>query len=158
MAFTTNSTNRLQAQINVTPLIDVVLVLLIIFLVTMPITLKQVTLEIPRVLGNDEISLQSPIVIAVDADMSVSIDDGFARQTCDLLQIPSRLAPLLKSRDASGQAVFVTFDRRVSWTDLVDTVDQIRSLAADADHNDITVALGTEPPHAQNDEQHLPIE
>ena len=38
----------MMTEINITPLVDVVLVLLIIFLVTMPIMMKQVTLEVPR--------------------------------------------------------------------------------------------------------------
>ena len=40
--------NSVQSEINVTPLIDVLLVLLIIFLVVMPIMMKMETLQVPR--------------------------------------------------------------------------------------------------------------
>ena len=43
-----------KSDINVTPLVDVVLVLLIIFLVTMPIILRDLVLEIPRKLEDTE--------------------------------------------------------------------------------------------------------
>src|SRR5918911_1108462 len=39
---------RVKSDINVTPLVDVVLVLLIIFLVTMPIVMKDITIDIPK--------------------------------------------------------------------------------------------------------------
>jgi biopolymer transport protein ExbD len=145
MAFSTN-TSKTLGQINVTPLIDVVLVLLIIFLVTMPIMIKKVTLEVPRQIDEGSITTQTQIVVAIKADMSVTVDDGLQQTPCDLLQLPQVLRPLLQRRDDSEKAVFVAFEPQVSWTSLIETVDQIRGLAADADHNDITVALKTDPP------------
>ncbi len=50
---------RPKSDINVTPLVDVVLVLLIIFLVAMPILLRHITIEVPRKLDADEISSTS---------------------------------------------------------------------------------------------------
>ena len=51
---TGGSKGRQRSEINVTPLVDVVLVLLIIFLVTMPIMMKQVSLDVPRKLNENE--------------------------------------------------------------------------------------------------------
>jgi biopolymer transport protein ExbD/biopolymer transport protein TolR len=67
----------IKNDINVTPLIDVVLVLLIIFLVTMPIMMRTITLEVPRKLESNEISATtSQIAILMKADLSITINDG----------------------------------------------------------------------------------
>ena len=67
----------LAAEINVTPLIDVLLVLLIIFLVVMPIMLSQETLAIPR--ETDAATEPEPsITVLVKPDLSVEISDGVA--------------------------------------------------------------------------------
>ena len=45
---TSSGPGQVKSDINVTPLVDVVLVLLIIFLITMPVVMRTVTLEVPR--------------------------------------------------------------------------------------------------------------
>src|SRR4029079_566388 len=54
-----------QSEINVTPLIDVLLVLLIIFLVVMPIMVKMETLEVPRKLENNETTSSDTLNLTV---------------------------------------------------------------------------------------------
>ena len=61
-------TSKGQAEINVTPLIDVLLVLLIIFLVMIPIMTRMETLEIPPPLP-PETTVNDPVVIKVEADL-----------------------------------------------------------------------------------------
>ena len=71
--------NGVQSEINVTPLIDVLLVLLIIFLVVMPIMMKMETLEVPRKLNTD-IEMPDPnsiqLTISVKNDGSFYFNDG----------------------------------------------------------------------------------
>jgi len=49
------SNKSVKAEINITPLVDVVLVLLIIFMVLVPIMMRQVVLEVPRKIQDDEV-------------------------------------------------------------------------------------------------------
>src|SRR5580698_3823279 len=74
-----NKSGGVQSEINVTPLIDVLLVLLIIFLIAMPIVMKMETLEVPRKLNND-IEMPDPnannLTITVHADQSFTFNDG----------------------------------------------------------------------------------
>lgn len=65
-----------RSDINITPLVNVVLVLLIIFLVAMPIRLLHIPVEVPRELTHIEVSSASPIVLVGKTDGTVELDDG----------------------------------------------------------------------------------
>src|SRR5262249_9832813 len=65
---------RGSREINVTPLIDVLLVLLIIFLVMMPIMVRMETVALPP--ESKDASTEITHVLKLEADLSVSIDDG----------------------------------------------------------------------------------
>lgn len=134
----------LQTEINVTPLIDVVLVLLIIFLVTMPIMMKMVTLEVPRKLDDanemPDPAAGNPITVTIKADMSVILNDGEKDSSITLIDLPKNLRPLLDKK-ISDKVVFVDFDDQVAWNTVVETMDQVRSIAIDANHDEVKVAL-----------------
>ena len=67
-----------KSEINVTPLVDIVLVMLIIFLVMTPIMMHQITIEIPRKLDADEdpTVASKQLTVLVRADGTVKISDG----------------------------------------------------------------------------------
>jgi len=112
-------------EINVTPLIDVLLVLLIIFLVMMPIMLKQETVELPPT-DHHAIPEVVPISIKLDADFSVKIDDGPAFVNAELA---GRLRPLIHK----DQPVFVDFADGVPWNEVIATVDTVRGVGGSLD-------------------------
>ena len=66
-----------QADINVTPLVDIVLVLLIIFMVMTPVMLKEIVAKVPQ--KQTEISAQppgdNPIVVQLNADDTMTVND-----------------------------------------------------------------------------------
>jgi biopolymer transport protein TolR len=76
MSFSTGGAGKgASSEINVTPLIDIVLVLLIIFMVLTPVMLKEIVAAVPRK-ATDEIHAppgSAPIVVKLDADGSVSV-------------------------------------------------------------------------------------
>jgi biopolymer transport protein ExbD len=135
-----------QSEINVTPLIDVLLVLLIIFLVVMPIMMKKETLTIPRDI-NETQEEPNPdqifISVKLQADMSVIFNDGKGEDTT--IQFPElrqKVADRIKDiKPGTEKAVFVDFADGVKWNDVVQTMDTIRALATDADKDEIKVAL-----------------
>ena len=136
-----------QSDINVTPLIDVLLVLLIIFLVVMPIMMKMETLQVPRKLDN-EIEMPDPnssmLTIKVKKDLSVAFNDGSSENDTPIqaIDIAKTLRPKLEAMNASNEkVVFVEFDEEVPWNEVVMTMDTIRSLASDVNHDEIKVAL-----------------
>ena len=73
----TRSTRRApMAEINVTPLVDVMLVLLIIFMVTAPLMASGVPVELPDSRANALDQQPDQVTISVDSDGFIYIDDG----------------------------------------------------------------------------------
>jgi biopolymer transport protein TolR len=134
-----------QSDINVTPLIDVLLVLLIIFLVVMPIMMKMETLEVPRKL-NDQNEMPDPnaslLTVTIKKDLTVVFNDGDKDTPIQAVDLAKTLRPKLEAMHAGNEkVVFVDFEPEVPWREVVSTMDTIRSLAADVNHDEIKVAL-----------------
>ncbi|MEY4590204.1 MAG: hypothetical protein RL497_2280 [Pseudomonadota bacterium] len=86
--------DEFNSTINTTPLVDIMLVVLIIFLITVPVAAKTVKLELPQV---SNIALQTKpenIVISVDAEGKVYWNDGL---------VPDKATLLNKLASAGGQ-------------------------------------------------------
>lgn len=138
------SPNSVKNDINVTPLIDVLLVLLIIFLVIIPIMMKMETLQVPRNLDTDEIPDPdaSQLTIKVKADGSMSFNDGTNDVPVAASDVAKMLRPKLEALHVGKEkVVFVDFESGVPWKMVVSTMDSVRSLASDASHDEIKVAL-----------------
>ena len=134
-----------KCEINITPLVDVVLVLLIIFLITMPVVMRTVTLEVPRKAEDfEDVSVASKqIIITFRADQKIVLSDGMDADKDKSIQATSLavdLRPMLEAKTGE-KIVFVDFCDGVAWGDVVSTMDSVRSLAKDKGHNDIKVAL-----------------
>ena len=102
MAFT-NAQGRTQSSlsdINVTPLVDVVLVLLVIFMVTAPILQSGIEVSVPHTKTVKEIT-EERLVITIDRQQKVFLGND----PININQIGARLRE--KIRDPEGQSVFV---------------------------------------------------
>jgi biopolymer transport protein TolR len=135
-----------QSDINVTPLIDVLLVLLIIFLLVMPIMMRNETLQVPKKLPPDQVvdNTMTQIVVLVGVDKSITykendkVDDSVTKMHDLSAKLRERL-PVVNT--GTEKVVFVDFDDAVVWADVVETMDTIRSVADDVEHDKIKVAL-----------------
>ncbi len=121
MAFKTQTggTRSSLSEINVTPLVDVVLVLLIIFMVTAPILQTGIEVNLPRTRTVAEVNPEQRAVITITRD--------------DILYYRSRPvnfnemgAVLRKELADSSQPVFLQADEDVRWKTIVTVVDEIR--------------------------------
>jgi biopolymer transport protein ExbD len=134
-----------QSDINVTPLIDVLLVLLIIFLVVMPIMMKMETLEIPRKITENE--APDPNAMMLTVRVKITGDVVLSENDKDTPVAAGDLARTLRpkveevAKRGNDRVIFVDFDDPVPWATVVSTMDQIRSLAADVNHDEVKVAL-----------------
>jgi len=137
-----------SSDINVTPLIDVLLVLLIIFLVIMPVMMKMETLEVPRKI-DDKNEMPDPnaslLTVTVKTDLQIVFNDGDKDYPIQAIDLAKTLRPKLEAMHAGTEkVVFVDFEPAVPWKSVVETMDTIRSLAADTNHDEIKVALKVE--------------
>lgn len=132
-----------QSEINVTPLIDVLLVLLIIFLVIMPIMVQSEALEVPRT-DIDVVMESAPLTLMIKNDLSVVVSDAEHETSIAASDLPRILSAKLAA--TRQQVVFVDFEEGVPWREVVGAMDTVRGLASDPNHDAITVALKLDPP------------
>ena len=121
MAYT-NASGRTQsslADINVTPLVDVVLVLLIIFMVTAPILQSGIEVAIPHTKTVKEIT-EERLVITIDRQQRVFLNN----EPININQMKARLRE--KIRDPEGQSVFVRADENVPFGAFATVMDAVK--------------------------------
>jgi biopolymer transport protein ExbD len=77
MAFgTQDDTDEVMNEINMTPLVDVMLVLLIIFIITVPVMKHAVNIELPRASNEQQISKPETLRLSVDAAGNYFLNDS----------------------------------------------------------------------------------
>jgi biopolymer transport protein TolR len=118
-------------EINVTPLVDVVLVLLIIFMVTAPFLQGGLEIDLPKV-ATRGLDVREGLIVSVRADRTVAVGD--------------RVVPLAGFEEALARAgaarrpVFLKADQRVPYGTVVDLIARMRRGGVAA------LGLVTEPP------------
>ena len=136
-----DSRHSLQSEINITPLVDVVLVLLIIFMVIVPLLMRGYNVDIPRT-SNDAVPAQaaeSRLILRVElsscrlleppageglpADCRVSVGD----QQIPAAELPERVASILGSRPAEKRVLFLAADDRVNYEGVMRILDLAKS-------------------------------
>ena len=123
-------------QINVTPLIDVLLVVLVIFLVVMPVMVKVEPVVLPPS-EPDVVPARPPVIVKLHADATATVDDGAPMMAVELFAA-------VRPKVGSGSHVFVDFEDGVTWNDVVGTVDGIRGLVARPDDIHVAVRIRAE--------------
>ena len=113
-----------MSEINVTPLVDVMLVLLIIFMVTAPALLQWLTVNLPKsTVGQAEV--QEGIVITITRDLIIQIDKD--RVTFDDFQERFKAA---RTR-IGNRPVFLRADETVPYGKIVTIIGKIKSEGVD---------------------------
>jgi biopolymer transport protein TolR len=106
------------SDINVTPLVDVMLVLLIIFMITAPMLHQGIEVALPRADAEPlRLREESPIVLSIRQDGMVYVADEPVHPT----RLEEILVPMLESRP--GEPVFVKGDRGVEYGRVVEVLD-----------------------------------
>ncbi len=121
MAFT-NPQGRTQsslAEINVTPLVDVVLVLLIIFMITAPVLQSGIEVSVPKTKSVKEIT-EERLVISIDKQQRVYLGND----AININQIGEQLRH--KVRDPQNQYVFVRADENVPFGAFATVMDAVK--------------------------------
>ena len=108
-----------MAEINVTPMVDVMLVLLIIFMVTAPILQSGIEVAIPHTRTVKEIT-EERLVITIDRQQRVFLNN----QPVNINQIGDQLHQ--KIRDPEGQSVFVRADENVPFGAFATVMDAVK--------------------------------
>ena len=134
-----NEGAKVNSNINVTPMVDVMLVLLIIFMVITPMLQKGQSVDMASV--NNPVPM--PDADKEDALLVVVMRDGRVYFGTDRIT-PDQLTQKVKDRlaDKPDKRIFIRADMRAKYGSVVDVVDNVRSAGVD------DVGLLTEQKHA----------
>jgi biopolymer transport protein TolR len=126
MGMTVGSGSGQKAEINVTPMIDVLLVLIIIFMVITPITSRGLNTPIPQQAADTKTPAPSnDLVIEVARNNQIHLN----REPVELASLEGRLAALYRS--GAGGHLFVKGDRDLEFGDVVHVIDVARGAGWD---------------------------
>lgn len=110
---------RPMAEINVTPLVDVMLVLLIVFMVTAPLITSGVNVNLPQTNAKPVNSDSTPITITVNAQNQIFLQNS-------QVQLSNLVATLQQiSQNNTDRRVFVRGDKSVTYGDMLQVMATI---------------------------------
>jgi biopolymer transport protein TolR len=121
VAFTSKNghTQTAMAEINITPLVDVVLVLLVIFMLTAPVLQSGIEVAVPKTKTVKEITEQRQVV-TINKDQEVFLGD----KPVNLADLPARLAK--PGVDPAHQVIYVEADERVPFGAFASVMDAVK--------------------------------
>ena len=109
------------AEINVTPLVDVMLVLLIIFMVTAPLLVTGVPVDLPESRARAIEQPEEPIEIAIDASGTIYVNEEAVPSS----ELPGRLETLAATRGASERAVVLRGDKNIDYGAMMSVMGEL---------------------------------
>ena len=127
---------ELKADINVTPLVDVVLVLLIIFIVVTPLIKQEVPTELPLAENSHQTQDLSQLILSILADGSIVLN----RETIPREELITRPTAIYATR--SDKTIFLEADRTLVYDRVVQVMDECRAAGV------TTIAVLTKKPEA----------
>jgi len=122
----------LQSEINVTPMVDIMLVLLIIFMVVTPFLQQGITVALPKNMNNPDVDpniiKESSIVISIPNDGQYYL----GKQPVAKEQLTDKVDTLLqKIKNEQDRIVYIKSGVGVSYGDVVNVINEVRKLGVD---------------------------
>ncbi|HKV37400.1 MAG TPA: biopolymer transporter ExbD [Pyrinomonadaceae bacterium] len=122
----------LQSEINVTPMVDIMLVLLIIFMVVTPFLQQGITVALPKNMNNPDVDpriiKESSIVISIPNDGEYYL----GKQKLQREQLNEKVDRLLEGiKNEQDRIVYIKSGVGVSYGDVVNVINEVRKLGVD---------------------------
>ena len=122
MAFSAKgNTQTSLAEINITPLVDVVLVLLLIFMLTAPVLQSGVDVAIPKTRTVNQLT-EVRMVVTIDKDQNVFLQD----KPVNVNQLPTLLRNATASAKSAQRIIYLRADERVPFGAFASVMDAVK--------------------------------
>jgi biopolymer transport protein TolR len=129
-----NNNDKPLAEINVTPLVDVMLVLLIIFMVTAPMLSMGIDVNLPRVKSKSVDVTEEKLVLTISESKEIFLN----KTKLQLGELNSKLEAIFSNR--IDREIFLRADKNVPYGFVVEVMSEVRKAGVDK------LGMITEPP------------
>ena len=131
MGMSAGGSGGLNSEINVTPMVDIMLVLLIIFMVVTPFLQQGVTVSLPRDMNNPEVDpaiiKESSVVISIPNDGEYYIGkEKIAKE-----ELGQRIDKMMKSKTEAERIVYIKSSVGVQYGSVVEIINVVREAGID---------------------------
>jgi len=127
MGMEIGGTSEYNSEINVTPMVDVMLVLLIIFMIVTPLLQKGVTINLPKDMNtpeeDPEITKDTAVVIAIPDNSNFYI----GKDPLPLTDLGEKIQNMMKDKDPKNRIVYIKGGQDVDYGKIVEAIDVIRA-------------------------------
>jgi biopolymer transport protein TolR len=129
-----------MSEINVTPFVDVMLVLLIVFMVTAPLLTVGVPIDLPKTKAQSISDSVEPLVVSIDGEGEIYIQDT----TVELKNLIARLSAITENK--ADTRIYVRGDRTIDYGRVMEVMGRINNAGFSR------VALITEMPKSDDND------
>ncbi len=113
--------DQLMSEINVTPFVDVMLVLLIIFMVSAPMMVEGVDVNLPRAAAAPLKTNEENLVISIQNNSQVYLND----QVIDIALLTEKLQKILEN--VEKRDIYLKADKDISYGTVVEVMSKVKS-------------------------------
>lgn len=110
-----------MSEINVTPLVDVMLVLLIIFMVTAPMMQQGLEIELPETAASGVSTSEEPFVLVINRAKKITVGG----QTIPIADLRKRLSAIFEKRP--NKQIYLQADKSVDYGFVAETMAEVRA-------------------------------
>jgi biopolymer transport protein TolR len=131
MGMSAGGNDKFNSEINVTPMVDIMLVLLIIFMVVTPLLQSGVSVALPKEMKNPEedpaIIKESSLVVAITADNSYYV----SKEKVDIAELKDRITKAMENKKPEERIVYIKSDVNADYGSVVEVINAIRQAGID---------------------------
>lgn len=123
---TGSGNGQFMSEINVTPFVDVMLVLLIIFMVTAPMMVQGINVNLPKASAKALKGEEERLIVSIDNEMKVFINE----QVVSVEFLSQKLVAILANLE--NKDVYLKADKQVPYGIVVDVISKIKKAGVDS--------------------------
>lgn len=116
-----NKSRATLSEINVTPLVDVMLVLLIMFMVTTPLMQQGIEVDLPKTSSSGVELNEEPFVLVISSNQKMTV----AKQKVEMADLRSKVKAIFETR--KSKQIYIQADRKVDYGFVAEAMAEIRA-------------------------------